>query len=601
MYRAETISDHGIFFRWQSAAICKDLSSFNPNPNTSTSIASHCIASHRIQRKESKAVADADRMTDSDSLAAMYEPTAAEKAYYDELFQVALGGSPSRAVPQTSPLSGSAAVSFLSKSGLPRKTLRECWELAMDGKSEMHIAEFYVLMRTIALAQIEPEKALTKADILNSQGKIIQLPRFSGVQVATPASTPNAAVTATGQGAPAAGNPSPWEITKPEQDFYAQLWAQQETVNGMFPGQKAAAFLAKSRVEKGMLREIWNLSDMDKDGALSSTEFAIAMHLCICVSKRGLALPSVLPPELLRSLAVNPVTSNDGSSSSIAVDEAGKESISSSLSQIHLTPTPSSSSVDHFQQLQEPQSQPQAHVPGQTSPMRSAVIPPQPSLALPNLQKTESSISNQSRDRGDEEAEAVQVNAVLEQAGGHLESTIQRTQSEKQRVSGELERLKQRRQELLTSLEMQEKTLREETETLHKLDADAQALRTEVEGLESKVLSTKEAVLETKANILNHKDGGKEIESQPSGNVTIPSRQAPVLASQQAPGRPAPALGQEQQSSKANGVGGGVAEHEEDPWSALDTGGTENDWKNMDGAQGQADDFSAAFPVKTEQ
>lgn len=90
-------------------------------------------------------------------------------------------------------------------------------------------------------------------------------------------------------------------ITADEREFYQGLWKQQQVVNELLPGSLAAPFLAKSRVDQEKLRKIWNLSDVDEDGSLTLNEFCIAMHLCICVSKRGLKLPSTLPSEL-RSL-----------------------------------------------------------------------------------------------------------------------------------------------------------------------------------------------------------------------------------------------------------------------------------------------------------
>ena len=47
-----------------------------------------------------------------------------------------------------------------------------------------------------------------------------------------------------------------------------------------------------------MLRQVWNLSDIDKDGCLDADEFAVAMHLTM-KTKRGQALPETLPPELI--------------------------------------------------------------------------------------------------------------------------------------------------------------------------------------------------------------------------------------------------------------------------------------------------------------
>lgn len=43
---------------------------------------------------------------------------------------------------------------------------------------------------------------------------------------------------------------------------------------------------------------MWALSDADHDGALSLSEFSVAMHLASCAAKKGLPVPSTLPESL---------------------------------------------------------------------------------------------------------------------------------------------------------------------------------------------------------------------------------------------------------------------------------------------------------------
>lgn len=56
------------------------------------------------------------------------------------------------------------------------------------------------------------------------------------------------------------------------------------------------------------LGRVWELADADRDNRLSAPEFAVAMHLIVCASKRGLPLPPTLPPSLRQSLAVPPTS-----------------------------------------------------------------------------------------------------------------------------------------------------------------------------------------------------------------------------------------------------------------------------------------------------
>ena len=56
--------------------------------------------------------------------------------------------------------------------------------------------------------------------------------------------------------------------------------------------------MLKTEVPTKMLRAIWELSNVNKDGVLDDEEFAIAMHLCEVV-KGGGELPEILPIEMI--------------------------------------------------------------------------------------------------------------------------------------------------------------------------------------------------------------------------------------------------------------------------------------------------------------
>lgn len=67
------------------------------------------------------------------------------------------------------------------------------------------------------------------------------------------------------------------------------------------------------------LRQIWDLSDADNDTKLSMGEFCVGMHLIVCASKKGLAIPATVPRSLAiagtaSSLVTNPAPSLGGSS-----------------------------------------------------------------------------------------------------------------------------------------------------------------------------------------------------------------------------------------------------------------------------------------------
>lgn len=74
------------------------------------------------------------------------------------------------------------------------------------------------------------------------------------------------------------------------------------------------------------LRQIWELSDGDGDSKLSLAEFCIGMHLIVCASKKGLAIPAAVP----RSLAL--AGTGSGSATSPAQLRGASPSTSASQS-----------------------------------------------------------------------------------------------------------------------------------------------------------------------------------------------------------------------------------------------------------------------------
>jgi hypothetical protein len=63
-------------------------------------------------------------------------------------------------------------------------------------------------------------------------------------------------------------------------------------------GMGVRPILERSGLPVDTLRQVWNLSDIDRDGQLDSDEFAVAMHLTReCTT--GKAMPATLPPDLI--------------------------------------------------------------------------------------------------------------------------------------------------------------------------------------------------------------------------------------------------------------------------------------------------------------
>ena len=47
------------------------------------------------------------------------------------------------------------------------------------------------------------------------------------------------------------------------------------------------------------LRQIWNLSDIDRDGYLDHHEYVVAMFLCDAVIQKGRPIPAELPTSVI--------------------------------------------------------------------------------------------------------------------------------------------------------------------------------------------------------------------------------------------------------------------------------------------------------------
>ncbi|XP_062871849.1 ralBP1-associated Eps domain-containing protein 2 isoform X2 [Trichomycterus rosablanca] len=90
----------------------------------------------------------------------------------------------------------------------------------------------------------------------------------------------------------------PWMITAEQLDYYThQFLSLQPDLNGLVLGTAAKSFFTKSRLPIPELSHIWELSDVDRDGALTFPEFCTAFHLVVA-RKNGYALPECLPRTL---------------------------------------------------------------------------------------------------------------------------------------------------------------------------------------------------------------------------------------------------------------------------------------------------------------
>ncbi|MEE6476201.1 hypothetical protein FKM82_011006 [Ascaphus truei] len=94
----------------------------------------------------------------------------------------------------------------------------------------------------------------------------------------------------------------PWKITDEQRQYYVNQFKNiQPDLNGFIPGSSAKEFFTKSKLPILELSHIWELSDFDKDGALTLDEFCAAFHLVVA-RKNGYDLPEKLPESLMPKL-----------------------------------------------------------------------------------------------------------------------------------------------------------------------------------------------------------------------------------------------------------------------------------------------------------
>lgn len=90
-----------------------------------------------------------------------------------------------------------------------------------------------------------------------------------------------------------------YQITPEQKEYYIKQFRKiQPDLSGLLSGQAAKVFFEKSRIPVEELRHIWQLCDVTKDGALSLSEFAAAMHLVV-LRRNNIPLPPILPECLI--------------------------------------------------------------------------------------------------------------------------------------------------------------------------------------------------------------------------------------------------------------------------------------------------------------
>jgi len=232
-----------------------------------------------------------------------FQPAPQDKTFYEALFVAA-------DVSRQGKIGGAEAVAFLSKSKLPTEVLRQVWAVAESSKTNfLNKHDFFVAVRLIQLFQ---NKVKSEGSSLQApNGVVLNPPFFEGFAAPAPAmpvaplSPTRSVSTAT---APTSGalTTDAYAMSASEEESFKRLFPKYaDPVTKKVPGNVAVELFTKSGVETNSLRNIWAMSDVDKDNFLSEKEFCVAMHLIICISKKGLPLPGTLPGALAAYVSGN--------------------------------------------------------------------------------------------------------------------------------------------------------------------------------------------------------------------------------------------------------------------------------------------------------
>jgi hypothetical protein len=103
---------------------------------------------------------------------------------------------------------------------------------------------------------------------------------------------------------PAYGNTAlvaqdPYTLSPSEQSRYESIFAEYAKEDGFVYGQEAVALFSKSGLPQPLLAAIWNMVDTPVDNRLDKLEFAMGMHLIVCISRKQLPMPGGLPASLV--------------------------------------------------------------------------------------------------------------------------------------------------------------------------------------------------------------------------------------------------------------------------------------------------------------
>ncbi|KAL1235178.1 Epidermal growth factor receptor substrate 15-like [Trichinella spiralis] len=205
------------------------------------------------------------------ALPSLYEIAGSHLRVYEEFFSEATNG-------QHGLLKAEEAAAFLRRSNLDNATLGQVWNVAdISRRGLLDKQGFFIALKLIALVQQgqQPVQENLAVDV--------DPPMFFGSGF-TPV--------------PFADNETEWCIQPDDRKKYEDIFYSLMPVNGKLSGEQVKPVLFNSGLSKNLLRKIWDLSDIDKDGHLDKHEMTLALHLVYRALEND-PVPDVLPLSMI--------------------------------------------------------------------------------------------------------------------------------------------------------------------------------------------------------------------------------------------------------------------------------------------------------------
>ncbi|KRZ56214.1 N-acetylglucosaminyl-phosphatidylinositol biosynthetic protein [Trichinella nativa] len=205
------------------------------------------------------------------ALPSLYEIAGSHLRVYEEFFSEATSG-------QHGLLKAEEAAAFLRRSNLDNATLGQVWNVAdVSRRGLLDKQGFFIALKLIALVQQgqQPVQENLAVDV--------DPPMFFGSGF-TPV--------------PFADSETEWCIQPDDRKKYEDIFYSLMPVNGKLSGEQVKPVLFNSGLSKNLLRKIWDLSDIDKDGHLDKHEMTLALHLVYRALEND-PVPDVLPLSMI--------------------------------------------------------------------------------------------------------------------------------------------------------------------------------------------------------------------------------------------------------------------------------------------------------------